>query len=190
MSYDFDAKHLSCPSCKRVGGLGWDLQERYSLTLQNGEKAYFTERALCCSRCGTHVGSPVLFPHRSTEAHFIVDVRHPLSDGVPFVVDMRHPLSEGVSEPLPADLFANNPVEPVEHDARAEAERQQRQYTLDAEWIADRWDAMRDDEELLVSMGALRVFLRDRLYDALSEPLVTPSDDSPSDGPSDSEEDE
>jgi len=34
------------------------------------------------------------------------------------------------------------------------------------------------------------VFLRDRLYDALSEPLVTLSDDSPSDGPSDSEEDE
>jgi len=173
MSYDFDAEHLSCPSCKRVGGLGWDLQERYSLTLQNGEKAYFTERALLCSRCGTHVGSPVLF---SSTPHFVVDMRHPLSDGVSYV--------------LTADSFANNPVEPVEHDARAEAERQQRQYTLDAEWIADRWDAMRDDEELLVSMGALRLFLRDRLYDALSEPLVTLSDDSPSDGPSDSEEDE
>jgi hypothetical protein len=169
MSFDFDAKHLSCPNCKRVGGMGWDLQERYALTLQNGEKAYFTERALCCSHCGTHVGSPVLF---SSTPHF--------------VVDMRHPLSEGVSEPLPADLLADAPAEPVEADARAEAEHQQRQYALDAEWIADRWDSMRDDEDLLVSMGALRIFLRDRLYDALSEPLVTLSDDSPSG----SEEDE
>ena len=80
-------------------------------------------------------------------------------------------------------------VEPVEVEARAEAERHQRQYTLDAEWLADRWDSMRDDEELLVSMGALRIFLRDRLFDALSEPLLTLNDDSPSDGPSDSEED-
>lgn len=77
-------------------------------------------------------------------------------------------------------------VEPVEVDARDQAERQQRQYTLDAEWIADRWDSMRDDEELMVSMGALRLFLRDRLFDALSEPLLTLSEDSPSD----SEEDE
>jgi|GEM_PF-5475805 hypothetical protein len=176
MSFDFNQKDLFCPRCERAGGLGWDLQERYSLTLQNGEKACFTERVLFCCLCGTYVGPIALFPHRSTEAHFIVDVRHPVSDGV--------------SEPLPADLLADAPAEPVEADARAEAERQQRQYALDAEWIADRWDSMRDDEDLLVSMGALRIFLRDRLFDALSEPLVTLSDDSPSDGPSDSEEDE
>jgi len=76
-------------------------------------------------------------------------------------------------------------VEPVEVDAQAEAERQQRQYALHAEWVADQWDSMRDDEELLVSMGALRVFLRGRLFDALSEPLLPLSEDSPSEGEED-----
>jgi len=76
------------------------------------------------------------------------------------------------------------------YHAPTRTERQQRQYALDAEWIADRWDSMRDEQDLLISMGALRIFLRDRLFDALSEPLVTLSDDSPSDGPSGSEGDE
>ncbi len=52
-------------------------------------------------------------------------------------------------------------------------------YKRDAQWLQDNWDDLADHEQLEVSMGGMRLFLRERLTEALSEPA-----------PSDHEEDE
>lgn len=87
------------------------------------------------------------------------------------------PAEESADEPCDddgEDVPDSGEDEPVERGMSHDLEHER-----DAQWLQDNWDDLADNEMLEVSVGGMRLFLRERLAEALSEPA-----------PSDHEEDE
>lgn len=75
------------------------------------------------------------------------------------------PAEDSVDEP--ADDECSEDVPDSGEDEPAEFTSDER---ADAQWLQDNWDDLADREQLEVSVGGMRLFLRERLAEALSEP--------------------